>query len=355
MTDLFRPFCAPEAADAVKKVMTPDENGRVFIGQGPQVEAFEKEFAELVGSKEPLLAVNSCTSAITLALHLIGVERYDWVVSTPMTCSATNLPVLHAGAFIEWADIDSVSGLIDVKSVEKAIKSGTQKYHCFPSAIIAVDWAGSPCDYDALRQFGIPVIQDAAHRVYALEPSHGDYVCWSHGPIKHLTCGDGGSMRVPPEQYERAKMLRWYGLDRESKADFRCSQSIREAGWKYQMNDIAASIGRANMKHTKCIVEKHRANAKALGATDNHSDYWFYSMVVGDRARFMQFMQERGIMTSQVHRRNDEHECFARYRRHLPGLDAFSSRNVGLPCGWWLKTEDVEHIKNALDEWQSCI
>lgn len=342
--------------------MTPREDGRLYIRQGEQVEKFEEEFSVLVGAKQRTVAVNNCTSAITLALWLCGVRAGDWVIATPMTCSATVTPILNLQAKVLWADVDPLTGLIDPKSVEECIKSIWPRPSSYnanalsgeywkPKSIIAVDWAGASCDYKSLKQFGIPVIQDAAHRVFALNGENGDYVCWSHGEIKHLSCINGGSLLVPPEQYQCAKLLRWYGLDRESKADFRCSQSINEAGFKFSMNDVFASVGRANIKHARSIVERHRANAKALGATDNHSDYWFYPTHVEDKEKFKAFMHDKGIMVSPVHRRNDEHACFAQYKRYLPGLDAFSRTNIGIPAGWWLTMNDIDQIREAMKEW----
>src|SRR5512135_163799 len=307
--DLFRVFVCQEAREAAARVMTPDEDGRTYVGQGPEVDAFEREFAALVGSDRPILALNSGTSAITLALHLAGVGHGDWVISTPMTCSASNTPVVNLGAHIIWADVDPHTGCIDPESVKKILHEWHPLRGRRPKAIIAVDWAGQPCDYTALKSFGLPVIQDAAHRVFALDTPAGDYVCWSHQAIKHLTTIDGGSLLVPEDQYRRAKLLRWYGLDRESGTDFRCAQSIQEAGFKYHMNDVSAAIGRANMKYTREIVNAHRKNAAALtdGADDRFyvpkagHDFWFFPVLVKDRDEFMRHMKDRGIATSQVH------------------------------------------------------
>src|SRR5439155_15332209 len=95
----------------------------------------------------------------------------------------------------------------------------------------------------------------------SLATAGGDYVCWSFQAIKHLTTGDGGALLPPAEQLERGRLLRWYGLDRRSTESFRCCQNIREAGYKYHMNDIAASIGLENLPHAERLVSIHRSNA----------------------------------------------------------------------------------------------
>lgn len=220
--DLFRSSMSPNAGEAVKAVLTPDENGRVYCGQGPVVEQFERAFykaTNLLGLYPPL-GVNSCTAAIDLALHLIGVGPGDEVACTPMTCSASNGPVVTRGAKIVWIDVDPITGLMSAESLARMITRNVK-------AVIAVDWAGRHCDYAALKKavgWDIPIIEDAAHCLHVPQfPESADYICWSFGPIKHLSCGGYGGALMPPEdQYRRAELLRWHGLDRHSKADFRC-------------------------------------------------------------------------------------------------------------------------------------
>lgn len=335
--------------------------GSGYIGQGKQCAMFEAEFGQLVKAPRPPLLVNSGTSAITLALDLCGVRPGDYVISTPMTCTATNTPIVNLGAHILWADVDPRTGLIDPRSVAALIENERAPGNFnlkWIKAIIAVDWGGAPCDYDALKQFGIPVIQDAAHRLFALNGAHGDYVCWSHQAIKFLTTGDGGSLLPPDDRYEEAKLLRWYGLDRESSADFRCSQNIRRAGWKFQSNDIAAAIGRANLRAAPGNVAQARHHSRVLAYSlgepepPSESDCWLHTLLVEDREDFIADMKAQGIAASPVHRRNDEHDCFAAYRRPLPGVDYFAARNVAVPNGWWLSGRDLGRVVEAIQAWK---
>lgn len=346
-----------------------------YIGQGERCKELEYEFWRSVWPEEPSprppLLVNSCTSAIDLALHLIGVGPGDRVVTTPQTCTATNSPIVTRGAIPVWADVDPVTGLIDTDwAVSLAARTQAK-------AIIAVDWAGRICDYGALKRAGVPVIQDAAHRGPMPFPDGvvlGDYICWSTQAIKFLTTGDGGFLAVPPAQYERAKLLRWYGLDRETSADFRCAQDIKEVGYKYQSNDIAASVGLANMERAKRAVERHQTNAEWLwGNLNQHPfpggrfqmppfdpfcHYWMFPALVDDREGFQAHMLKRGISTSEVHRRNDGHTAFSMASGeydygavHRPGLDSFSARQVNIPCGWWLTDDDLSRIVEAVESW----
>lgn len=332
-----------------------------YIGQGPRVEEFEHALAPWVGS-EHVLTVNSGTSAIHLALRLAGVGPGDEVISTPMTCTATNEPILERGAKIVWADVDPRTGNIDPEDVARKVTARTR-------AIVAVHWGGYPCDLAELneiaRSHGVRVIEDAAHAFGAdyrgsRIGSHSDFVCFSFQAIKHLTTVDGGCLVCKdPVDYRRGKLLRWYGIDREcDRKDFRCEEDVLEHGYKFHMNDVAATIGLEQLKWVGAVLEKHRANAAFFRErldglsglrllrykTDRVSSYWLFTMLVDDRARFMDLMKAAGVMASQVHSRNDKHSMCSEFARPLPGLDEFAARQVSVPVGWWLGQEEREHI-----------
>lgn len=341
MIPLFKVAMSPEASARVAEVLRSG-----YIGQGQQVEAFEAALQDLLDVPRPPLTTNSCTSAIDLALHLIGVGPGDEVITTPMTCTATNSPIVTRGAIPVWADVDPLTGLIDPMDVKNKLTKRTK-------AIMAVDWGGALCDYAALKKWGIPVIQDAAHH---LSPPAGDYTAYSFQAIKFLTCGDGGCLWCPPKQLERARLLRWYGLDRRSKADFRCEQNIQEAGYKYHMSDIDAAIGLANIELARSTIAAHRLNAEiyshALGLPfDRRSHYWLYTLLVEDRPGFITHMAECGVACSPVHARNDTHAAFRFPNGPLLGVDHFASRNVAIPVGWWLSADDRRQVIEAVQKW----
>jgi len=340
---LFKVAMAEDAPAAVQKVL---ESG--YIGQGPRVEEFEQALARALDAPFVPLSLNSGTSALDLALHLIGVGPGDEVISTPMTCTASNAVIVNRGASIVWADVDRLTGLISPEDVELKLTARTK-------AIMAVDWGGKPCEYDHLCSFGVPVIEDAAHAFLAtskgesIARSGGDYICWSFQAIKHLTTGDGGALLPPPENLERGRLLRWYGLDRRQGDSFRCEQEITEAGFKYHMNDIAAAIGLANLALAQENVAKHRANAEFYNwalwgkVHDPDSSYWLFTILVKERDKFIQHMREREIEVSPVHSRNDRQRAF-RFPCELPGVDFFAEHEVAIPCGWWLSEKDRERV-----------
>lgn len=360
MINLFKVLMSPEALHRVNATLTSS-----YIGEGPRVKEFEAVLEKAYGQR--VLAVNSCTSAIDLALHLCGVGPGDEVITTPVTCTATNTHVVLRGARPVWADVDPVTGLIDPKDVESKVTRRTK-------AIIAVDFGGRRCDYDALGSvydgFGdhfLPVIRDAAHLGPVGETDvygYASFTCYSFQAIKFLTTGDGGALACrDPAEYDRAKLLRWFGLDRDQGESFRCEQDIEEAGYKYQMNDIAASIGLANLAAAQRAVRTHQENAKffceALGVAygvlpyDPTCHYWLFPVLVerGRQKDFIQHMHDRGVVASPVHARNDKHTAFNFPNGPLPGVDSFCEREVCIPCGWWLSDHDRNFIVSAVRSW----
>ncbi len=355
---LFKVFMSPRAIAPVGKTLLSG-----YIGQGPKVNEFESKLASFLGNPL-LLTVNSGTAALHLALRLANVGPGDEVISTPMTCTASNWPILANGASIVWADIDPLTGNIDPTSIAKRITKKTK-------AILVVDWGGYPCDIAAIKKVakGIPVIEDAAHAFGTLckgklVGNAADFTCFSFQAIKHLTTGDGGLLAVKKKSdYDRGKLLRWYGIDRERRTQHeRIEIDIQEWGYKFHMNDINATIGLANFKSIPSILKKHRDNAafykKALShlvnvqllteKKDYLSSYWLFTIRVKHVDTFITYMNKRNIMVSQVHRRNDTHPTVKAFRTKLPGVDEFTSEMVCIPVGWWISKKERVYIAQCI-------
>ena len=384
MIPLFKVFVDKNTHKEVKKTL---DSG--FIGQGPKVEEFESHLKDYFGT-DFISTVNAATSAEHLALHQMkkpidevfegcaskniwpGLEDGDEVLTTPLTCTATNWPILANNLKIKWVDVDEKTLNMDLEDLERKITKKTK-------VIFVVHWGGYPIDLDKLdeivrktyKKFGFKpmIIEDCAHAMgstYNNKPigSHGNWCTFSFQAIKHITTGDGGILITPDrESYERSKLLRWYGIDRESnKKDFRCEEDIKEWGFKFHMNDIAATIGIENFKHLDSIVKKHRDNAdfydKELKDVDkvtllerkyNHkSSFWIYSMLVDHKDEFMNHMKECGIMVSQVHERNDIHSCVKEFETHLPTLDRITPKLISIPVGWWVTKKDRQYIVDCI-------
>lgn len=356
MIPLFKVKMSDSASHLVGDVLASG-----FIGQGPVVEQFEDELQKELKCATRPVTLNSCTSAIDLALALLGVGPGDEVISTPQTCFASNVGAIHCGAKIRWADIDPFTGLMDPASAKKLVTSRTK-------AIIAVNWAGRFCDYAELKSTGVPVIEDAAHTWDTFphtgeKPERGDFICYSFQAIKFLTTGDGGILICPPKYEHEARVLRWYGLDRTKNESFRCTQNITAAGFKYHMNDINASIGLSNIRGAFQSVERSRRNTKyiidnvnnplfILPEWDDTCSYWLFSMHVtpGLKPHFTQYLNDNKIASSPVHFRNDMYDCTIKFQEQdLPGVTAFDQTQICIPNGWWLTQPDLDHIVDTLN------
>jgi len=341
-----------------------------FIGQGSKVEEFEAKLSHYFQNKN-VITLNAGTSALHLALRLANVGYGDEVITTAMTCTATNMPILAAGAKIVWADVNPISGLIDAKSIESKITSKTK-------AVIMVHFGGLPCDIDEINhignKFNLKIIEDAAHAFGSQYKgkkigNHSDFVIFSLQAIKHITTIDGGLLFCKNiKDYERGKLLRWFGINRNSnKKDFRCEEDIQEFGYKFHMNDIAAVVGIEQLKYVDKLVAKHIDNQKFYD--DNLKDIrgvrliskpdfivsscWIYVMHIKKRDKFISWMDEQGVMTSRVHERNDIHSAFMESKCDLPDLDEFNKTQVSIPVGWWIKKTDREYIASKIREFSS--
>lgn len=186
-----------------------------FIGQGPKVDEFESKLNEYFDNQH-VVTVNAGTSALQLALRLANIGPGDEVISTPMTCTASNMPILAAGAKIVWADVDPISGLISTDSIKSKITNKTK-------AIIMVHFGGIPCDIDGInalaKNYGIKTIEDAAHAFgseYRNQKigNHSDFVMFSLQAIKHITTVDGGLLLCKSKKdYDRSSQafeMVWY-------------------------------------------------------------------------------------------------------------------------------------------------
>jgi len=385
--DLFKVFMSPNASEEVAKVLNSG-----YIGQGKKVEEFESDLKNYFNYNY-ISTLNSGTSALHLALHLLkkpyknintinnydniksnwpGLEEGDEVLATPMTCTASNWPILANGLKIKWVDIDPTTLNMDLEDLARKITPKTK-------VIMLVHWGGYPNDLDRIKKiqhdtydkFGFKpaVIEDGAHSFgskYKGKPigTHGNLTMYSLQAIKHLTSIDGGLLITPhKELYQRTKLTRWYGIDRDdNRKDFRCEADIKEWGFKFHMNDVCATVGIENLKLVDGLIKTHKENAifydtnlKNLTGVNllkrEHgfdSSFWIYSMLVENRESFFKWMKECGIISSQVHERNDKHTCVKEYSSFLPTLDKTIDNIVSIPVGWWVTEENREYIIDCI-------
>ncbi len=382
MLSLFKVYMNEDVLNPLNKLLMSGQ-----LTQGPVVEEFETKLKEYFQNPY-ILTLNSATAGLTLALRLLKNKDSikDWsgfddekdIVLTPaLTCFATTAAVLANNVNIRWLDVDLETANISLEDVKKKLNEKTK-------VIYLVHWGGNPVDLDELDkiceehklQYGFKpvVVEDCAHSFGAEYNgkkigSNKNICVFSLQAIKHLTTGDGGLITLPSEDlYERCKLLRWYGINRDKRnfkgKDFRLENDILEYGYKFHMNDINATIGLYNLPHMDELLRKNRENAKyldqQLGDLEGiklmknnkkcNSAYWLYSIRVlnNKKQEFMEKMKEANIMTSQVHNRNDINSCVKDYIESLPNLDILEKELVCIPVGWWLSKDDLNYIINIV-------
>lgn len=332
-----------------------------YIAEGEAVAEFEQKLAELLGNPY-CVTLNSGTAALHIALLLIGVGPGDEVISTALTAEPTNTTIALTGAKVVFADVAIETGLICPDSIEKCITQNTK-------AIMVVHYAGMVCDMHKInaisKKYNIPVVEDAAHAFMSKFKgqyigNNSPYTCFSFQAIKHLTTVDGGLLCLKNEkEYLRAKKLRWFGLDKKVP---RLQSDITEAGYKYHMNNVNATIGIVQLETIEENVLRYIDNGKFFdnrlrnteGITllpyylDTEPSYWLYTVKVERRADFIKMMTDNGVSVSPLHLRNDRHSVFKAPVGRTPNLDIFYDSFVHIPCGWWLTSEDREKIVSLI-------
>lgn len=250
--DEFLPYCRPYFDDEeLNRVADVLKSG--WWTKGSVTREFEKVFAEYVGAKYAV-AVNSCTAAMHIALVAKGIGEGDEVISTPMTFCSTINTIVHTGAKPVLVDIDSKTGLIDVDKIEAAITEKTK-------AIVPVHYAGQSCDMDKINaiaeKYGLLVLEDCAHALSTEYKgrkigSMGNACAYSFYVTKNISTAEGGMLTTDDEElYEKASVLSLHGMSKNAwsrygtKGDWK--YEVCDPGFKYNLTDIAAALGIAQM------------------------------------------------------------------------------------------------------------
>ncbi len=244
-----------------------------WVTQGPEVAAFEREFAAYVGA-EHACAVSNCTTALHLALLAVGVQPDDEVITVSHSYIATANSIRYCGAVPVFVDIDPQSYNINPVLIADAISDRTR-------AILVVHQIGMPCDLRAIlaiaRQYNLPVIEDAACAIGSeifwdnewqkIGQPHGDIACFSFHPRKVISTGDGGMLTTNNPEWDRQfRLLRQHGMSVADTVRHGSKQVIFESypvlGYNYRMTDIQAAVGREQLKRLPEIVERRRYLAR---------------------------------------------------------------------------------------------
>jgi len=317
---ITRPWMGEQEAEAVRRVIASG-----WVTQGPEVAQFERDFAACVGAPFAC-AVSSCTTALHLALHALGVGSGDEVITASHSFIATANVVRYCGAMPVFVDIEPRTFNLDAAKVEAAITPKTR-------AILAVHQIGMPCDLAALLRVsehsGIPLVEDAACAVGSeirwngewqrIGKPHGRVACFSFHPRKLISTGDGGMLTTADAELDRRfRRLRQHGMTVSDVARHGSAKVVvehyDEVGFNYRLTDVQAAIGREQLKRLPAILERRRAQAERynqlLGdirgltlplqpewARSNWQSYCVRLAADAEQLRVMQTLLDAGIST----------------------------------------------------------
>lgn len=362
MIHLCEPFVTDEMREAVQATMKTR-----FIGQGPKVDEFEEAFRSTLGTKQAV-AVGSGTDAIHLAFLLAGIKPGDEVLAPVFNCTAGTHVLKSMGAKVVFVDVDPRTLCIDTKDLENKITTKTK-------AVMTMDYAGQPCNYNEINRIvglSIPIIQDAAHSVGSTYEGlatglYSDYTIFSFQAIKHITTGDGGMITVDPWRVDQARRLRWFGIDRKKKMAnmSHWKDDITEVGYKYQMTDIAASMGLESLKVLNEQIEAREVmvsiyrdalkwvkEVQTLATLENaRSSHWLFTILVEDRDGLRDFLLKNDIESSPLHYRNDQYSVFSEFKSDCPNMDIVENKILCLPLHMNLAEDDIIEVANKVKEY----
>ena len=272
MIPIARPVLGEREVEAARRAILSG-----WVTQGPEVAAFEREFAALVGAPHAC-AVSSCTTALHLALVAAGVGPGDEVVTVSHSFIATANAIRYCGALPVFVDVELDTFNIDPALVDAAITPRTK-------AILAVHQLGMPCDLASLvataRRQGVPLIEDAACAIGSeirwqgewqrIGRPHGDMACFSFHPRKLLSTGDGGMVvTASAETDAKLRLLRQHGMSVPDTVRHASAQVVFEdypiVGFNYRLTDIQAAIGREQLSRLEGIVARRRELAGRYAA-----------------------------------------------------------------------------------------
>lgn len=383
MRATYLPFAQPDLDDTeLEEIGAALASG--WITSGPKTQQFEAAFAEAVGAQHAI-AVNSCTAAMHLALEAIGLKPGDEVITSPYTFAASAEVVRYFDARPVFVDVDPISLNMDPDHLEAALTERTR-------VLLPVHVAGAPAEMDAIcevaRRYGLAVVEDAAHAFPTqykgrMVGAIGDFTCFSFYATKTLTTGEGGMICTDDDAWaERCRMMALHGISKDAWRRYAAEGSwqyeILAPGYKYNMTDIAAAMGVAQLRKVetmwrrRCYIAQRYNEAfsevPVLACPYDRDDCqhaWHLYMVrlnldllALDRAQFIQELKGRNIGTSvhfiPLHLHPYYRETYGYQPNDFPVSFQEYQREISLPIYSKMSDEDVHDVIEAVLDVATC-
>lgn len=350
-----------------------------WLTTGPLVEVFENKFANFVGARHAV-AVSNGTAALHASMYALNIQPGDEVIVSPMTFAASANCVVFQGGTPVFADVDKDTLLIDPAKVEEKITKRTK-------AIVAVDYAGQPCEYDALnslaKKHGLKVVGDACHALGGsykgkMVGSLADLSAFSLHPVKHITTGEGGVITTDdPDFAARMKMFRSHGISsdhRQREKEGSWFYEMMDLGYNYRLTDFQCALGISQLAKLPNWIHRRQSIAKIydqafskvegikpLGLRSNLSHAYHLYVVrieektIGkDRATVFKLLRSKGIGVNvhyvPVHLHPYYRKRFGTEIGQCPVAEAAYNQILSLPMFPRLEDSDVNRVISIVNE-----
>lgn len=372
-----KPYLDKEELIAISRVLKS-----CWLGMGAEVKMFEEEVKKYLGAKH-FIAVNTGTSAIHLALLVIGVKEGDEVIVPSLTFVGSIHPIIYCGAKPVFCEVNYDTLNIDVKDVEKKITKKTK-------AVIPVHYSGQSVDMDKLlslgKKYGIKIIEDAAHAFGSVYKgrkigSFGDITCFSFDPIKNITCGEGGGIATPNSAWAKDVILkRLMGIDKETLVRYKNKRSwhyrVKSIGFRYHMSNINAAIGLAQINKLNKIIDRKKQISKKYDSAlkevkeidlvkkdyNETAPFNYIIKVKTKRNKLIDYLKEKGIDTGIHYIPNHIQPFFKKINVRscrpsaslrtgdlsLPVTDKLYKEILTLPLYYGMTDKDIDKVINEV-------
>lgn len=362
---LFKPALGDEEIQSIK-----DACERAWLGLGPKTREFEKAWTKYIGCKESV-GVNSCTAALHLAVSAFRFPKGKKVLVPVLTFAATAMAPLYNDLEPVFVDVDEDTLTISLEDLER-------KWDKDCVAVMPVHYGGYPAKMDEIINFArsknLKIIEDCAHTAGGeykgkILGTWGDIGCYSFEEKKCMTTGDGGMIcSNDKELILPLKSSRWVGMNKDTwqrekensvnKNNSHWYYEILELGYKYNMNDLMASIGLVQLKKLP-EMNKRRMEIisryldafedcstlkPALPYDKNQKCYWMFMLRVQDRDKFISFMQQKDIATGVHYMPLTLHPYFAKYENNTPNAISIWKEFVTIPLHADMTNEEVDYV-----------
>ncbi|MDP2923765.1 MAG: DegT/DnrJ/EryC1/StrS family aminotransferase [Candidatus Omnitrophota bacterium] len=365
MLPVSKPSIGKEELKKIEEVFSTS-----WLGMGSVVKEFEDAIRDYLGVKH-VVAVNTGTSAIHLAIDVLGIEPHDEIITPSLTYAAAIQAIVACGGKPVFCDVEEETLNIDVASIEDKLSKRTK-------AILPVHYCGNPVDMDAFLSLAqahkLTVIEDACHSFGSIYKdkkigSFGSMTCFSFDPVKVITCGEGGCITTNNGTWaDLLQKKRLLGIDRDTWTRYKNERSwyydVTTQGYRYHMSNINAAIGLIQMKKIGQFIKRRQELVKMYDSAfegtpelsilkkdiEKISPYCYILRVKKDRDRLMIFLKERGIETGIHYIPNHLQSFFKKYATKLPVTERIWQEILTLPLYYDLSDDDVGLVIDSIKE-----